>query len=138
MKGTSFFSGLSHRPQSLFVLWPWPLQHNSSFWSESGQCDPQSYTETSLFFIFVEIVWPHQSVHDLSLSWDIGQSVWERGGVVDDAPAPHLLGPAFGAPLKPSVKFSLPSHFNCPSEQGIGGFGGAFKSACSAAITSSL
>ena len=48
-------------------------------------------------------------------------SHWERGGVVDKAPASHLLGPVLEAPLKPSVKFSLPTCFNCSSEQVVGG-----------------
>ena len=39
-------------------------------------------------------------------------------------PASHLLGPMFDALLKPLVKFSLLSHFNCSSEQEAGGLEG--------------
>ena len=51
----------------------------------------------------------------------MGQSkCLDCGGVVDNVPALHLLGPVFNALLKLSVKFSLPTRFNCPSEQGVG------------------
>ena len=49
---------------------------------------------------------------------------WESSGVLDNAPALHLLGPAFDAPLKPLVKFSLTMCFNNLSEKGVGGLEG--------------
>ena len=40
---------------------------------------------------------------------------------MDNAPASYLLGSMYDSLLKPSVKFSLPTCFNCPSDQGVGG-----------------
>ena len=43
---------------------------------------------------------------------------------MNKAQASHLFGPAFDALLKTSVKFLLPTRFNCPSEEGVGGLEG--------------
>ena len=61
----------------------------------------------------VEVIGRFHTIGRLLTTWCSGK-----------APASRLLGPVFDALFELLVNLSLPTHFNCPSEQGVGGLEG--------------
>ena len=78
---------------------------------------------TGLLIILITLLQLHQEWFPNLLSLLVAKPL-EHGDVMDNALTLYLLVPMFDAPLKPLVKFTVPTCINCLCKQGMGGLEG--------------